>query len=425
MRTRAERGMGFTLIEVLVTLGVMMTVFVGLLTMLDSAGHIAKQEAGVAGAQAAGRSGLFEVSRIIRQASVGKLSCENAILPYVNNAPPGRTVTDISGVVHTLREGTDAIEARGTFRSETDFFGPTDVTCGGAPCTGNSNAVTVTIQQRAPQGFDNYISGGKPAAGNRTRDFYYVVATTVSQSVAAGANLYSTPLYFVGRVSPQSVTQTATATSFVLDFTDAGARALNATSVTAAALQKPFLGGVVDDIVFFVDRGNPDPVNPLLFLHPAMVEAIRDPASGRFDVQPVVAEVEDFQVAYGIDGADGSVPDRGVDPVKTSRVANGDEWVFDAAGESLTVQNGPVRVEAFLDSSVPSVLPSLQPARPALKAILLSFVVKSAEPDLRFDGSGAWGLKPLDSTAISVSSTVNRPYRRRAQTMAVTLRNYL
>lgn len=195
--------------------------------------------------------------------------------------------------------------------------------------------------------------------------------------------------------------------------------------MTSASIQKPFIGGVVDDIVFYVDRGSADPRSPLTYSHPALMEAIRDPSSGGFDVQPVVAEVEDFQVAYGVDGTDGSALDRGVDPARISKTANGDEWIFDAPGESLPMQSAPVRVDAFVDGSVSSVPPNLQPVRPALRAVLLSLVVKSADPDLKFAGPGAWGFKPLDSTAVPVSAAVNRPYRRRTQTMAVTLRNYL
>ena len=63
-------------------------------------------------------------------------------------------------------------------------------------------------------------------------------------------------------------------------------------------------------------------------------------------------------------------------------------------------------------------------ATPALRAVWLSLVVKSSDPDIRYDGPGARGFKVLDSTAVSFSSATGRPYRRRLQSLAVALRNF-
>ena len=56
----------------------------------------------------------------------------------------------------------------------------------------------------------------------------------------------------------------------------------------------------------------------------------------------------------------------------------------------------------------------------------LSLVVKSRDPDLKYDGPGARGVVTLDSTAKSMSDATitGRPYRRRVQSLAVSLRNY-
>ena len=65
-------------------------------------------------------------------------------------------------------------------------------------------------------------------------------------------------------------------------------------------------------------------------------------------------------------------------------------------------------------------------AVPALRSIWLSLVVKGRDPEIRYDGPGARGIKILDSTAISFSSPTktDRPYRRREMNLAVSLRNY-
>src|SRR5437016_3048228 len=112
---------GFTLIETLVTLAIVGFLMVGLYTLLDSSGKIAKQETNVADAQAASRQGIYEVSRIIRQARVGQLYYGNAIVP-TNNAGVGAKYTDLSGTDHVVRQGTDAIDVRGVLFDQIYFF---------------------------------------------------------------------------------------------------------------------------------------------------------------------------------------------------------------------------------------------------------------------------------------------------------------
>jgi hypothetical protein len=212
---------------------------------------------------------------------------------------------------------------------------------------------------------------------------------------------------------------------------DAGAQKLNAGSGGAPTLEKPYAGGPVDDILFFVDEGPADASSSTADTHPGLAEAIYDPSSGQYDVQPLVDEVEDFQVAYGVDGVSGAPPDRGISPaaVDTSAV-NRDEWVGNVASEisvslPLSVAD-PKRVDAFLDTSIDSGPPNPSLATPALRSVWLSLVVKATDPDFKYDGPGAAGIHVLDSTATSFSaaSSTGRRYRRRLQSFAVALRNY-
>jgi hypothetical protein len=57
---------------------------------------------------------------------------------------------------------------------------------------------------------------------------------------------------------------------------------------------------------------------------------------------------------------------------------------------------------------------------------MVSLVVKSGDPDFKYNGPGARGMKVLDSTArpFSDPASTGRPYRRRLQSFAVSLRNY-
>src|SRR5512134_1058242 len=92
---RRSRGLfgssesGLTLVEAIVACVVMVAIALGLYALLDSSNKLAKQETNVAEAQQSARVGIYEVSRLIRQARVGQLYYGNAILPVTNNAPGG------------------------------------------------------------------------------------------------------------------------------------------------------------------------------------------------------------------------------------------------------------------------------------------------------------------------------------------------
>ena len=431
---RALRGSdetGLTLIEAIVAIAVLVSVAIGLYALLDSSNRLAKQETNVAEAQQSARVGIYELSRLIRQARVGQLYYGNAVLPVTNNAPGGTSVVDMNGVAHYIRKGTDVISVRGILLGDRYAMTTGDVTCNGT-CNAAS-AMTVTIRATAHNGVVNYPSGTLPSIAGRTRPFYFVVADGSTQTVTAGGNLYLVPLYYVALVDTTGTwyTNTADTFTFTVNPQDTGARKLNAPTGGAPALEKPYAGGIVDEMLFFVDEGTSDATGSTVDTHPTLVEAVFDPSSGRYDVQPLVDEVEDFQVAYGVDGISGVSPDRGISPaVVDASAVNKDEWVGNVANEvatSLTLSSSdPKRVDAFLDTSIPSGPPNPSLATPALRSVWLSLVVKATDPDFKYDGPGSTGIKMLDSTAVSFSSAsaTTRPYRRRLQSFAVALRNF-
>jgi len=132
-----------------------------------------------------------------------------------------------------------------------------------------------------------------------------------------------------------------------------------------------------------------------------------------------------------VDGADGTAKDRGVSPATINVTsANLDEWVGNVANEVETrlviTATDPKRVDAFLDASLPSGPTAPISTVAALRSVMVSLVVKSADPDFQFNGPGARGMTVLDSTArpFSAAASTGRPYRRRLQSFAVSLRNY-
>jgi type II secretory pathway pseudopilin PulG len=425
--------MGLTLIETLVTLAVLTVVMLGLYALLDSSNKLAKQETNVAEAQQSVRIGISEVSRVIRQGRVGGLFIANAVLPIENNSPGGAAskITDIAGVDHYVRKGTDVIGVRGIISGDKYGLSTGNVTCGGSCAT--TNAMTVTIPGTSSVGIVNFPSGGAPSIIGKTRPFYFVVADSSFEMVTTGSGTYLVPVYYVGLVDTTGAwyTQTADTFTFVMNPADAGARKLGAAAPSAVSLDKPFSGGVVDEIRFFVDEGDTDKSTSTLDTHPSLAEATFDPSTSNWEIQPLIEDVEDFQVAYGVDGIDATPHDHGISPaVYDATGTNRDEWVGNVANEvtaslPLTATD-PKRVEAFIDSSVPTGPSAPVPAVPTLRSVMVGLVVKSADPDLRYNGPGAQGFALLDSTARSFSNAAStgRTYRRRLQRFAVSLRNY-
>jgi prepilin-type N-terminal cleavage/methylation domain-containing protein len=434
MRHSAARERGFTLIEMIVTTVVLTVVMLGLYVLLDSSNKIAKQETNVAEAQQSVRIGIYELSRVIRQGRVGGLFIANAILPIGNNVAGGTALRDLGGIDHFIRQGTDVIGVRGILSGDKYGLTTGDVTCAGSCAT--TTAMTITIRATSTSGVTNYAPGETPSLAAKTRPFYFVVADGSTETVTTGTGTFLVPVYYVGLVDTAGAWYTQTGTpattfTFTMDPQNSGARKLYAAAPTAATLDKPYSGGVVEEVRFFVDEGPTNRTSSTVDAHPALAEAILDPSTGDWDVQPLVQEVEDFQVAYGVDGANGSAKDRGISPAAINTTgANLDEWVGNVTNEVSTrlpmTSTDPKRVDAFLDASLPSGPTAPIPAVATLRSVMLSLVVKSADPDFKYNGPGARGMKVLDSTArpFSDAASTGRPYRRRLQSFAVSLRNY-
>src|SRR5512143_1993787 len=243
---------GLTLIETLVTLAVLTAIMVGLYALLDSSNKLAKQETNVAEAQQSVRIGISEVTRVIRQGRVGGLFIANAILPIANNIGGGTTLTDTNGTPHYVRAGTDVIGVRGIISGDKYGLGTGDVTCAGSCAT--TNAMTVTIRATSSSGVVNFVSPNAPSIAGKKSPFYFVVADGSTEMMTTGVGTYLVPVYYVGRVNANSsgtwYTLTTDQFTFTMDPQDSDARNLAAQAPSASALDKPFSGGVVDEIRF-------------------------------------------------------------------------------------------------------------------------------------------------------------------------------
>lgn len=428
---------GFTIIETVVTMTVMIPVVLGLYSLLDSSNRLSKQESSLAQVQQSSRGGIYEVARLLRQARVGQIYYGNAVLPIYDNAPSGKTIKDLAGQGHIVRQGTDVVEARGVILGDKFSLTSGDLTCTGS-CDGTSQ-MTIILRSTSSNGVVNYPADQKPSLAARTRPFYLVVGDSSSQPVTVSGKTYLVPLYYVGLVNADAGGSWYTYSSggvsatftFSMNPSDAGARVLNATAAGAPALQNPFVCGAVDDIVFFVDEGTAAVSGDT---HPSLAMATYDPSTGNYDIQSLVDEAEDFQVAYGVDGADGSTADGGADPVHIDMTAaNKDEWIGNFPGEVDASLGTPAAalprtgsIAAFVDTTVATSDTAPALVRPLLRSLWISLVVKSRDPEISYSGPGALGVMTLDSTAKPMSdpSITGRPYRRRVQSLAVSLRNF-
>ena len=440
----AASARGFSLVELLVVVLLLGIAMLGVLAVFDASARINKSEQDVADAQGAVRYGIYQMTRAIRMAGAGGLFLTQSIL----NAPDpnlpgitvasatgydnvtGATVTDLSNVDHPVRDNTDMIEVRGVLLSPLLSF---DLSTGCGSCTGTSNLDVAPVTGQTfigthfnddptnrPQfaAIDAYtagVTGGQPmfviVSGND--DLHGGCSTPF------GPQLYPQPTYNVGRIT--APTQLVASQTFgAVDFSNAQAVEFNNENpadagVSATVLTNLRRGGILDDIVYFIDDTDPN--------HPALAQAVR---RGRtFDITTIADDVEDMQIAYGVDrNGDGAVT-RNAGPsgrdtdLNTSTALNGDEWAPNVAGET------PWTTIQFQSDPLPGSFP--HPGLPAaahcprLHGVMISLVARSKDPDPSYNGPTALSLVSMNAPA-PVSPTIK--YRRRVQTLRVNLRNF-
>jgi type II secretory pathway pseudopilin PulG len=454
---------GFTLVEALVAVLLLALAMLGILAVLDVGARISKNEQDVADAQGAVRYGVFQMTRAIRMAGSGGLFVTQAVLNHRDPQLPGITVansadvdsydnvedgtkiTPLSGSAIRVRPGTDMIEVRGVLNSPMLGFDlgsgcqPCDPAQGCAACVG-------TVAVRAPASTNlahiNHDPASRPqfsqldaytAGVSASNPMFVLVA--FHDDVHAGCGqwigsqlypLYPQPPYNVGAItSPTTLVSGGTFGS--VNFADSNAVEFNSEmpadpGVPAQARNNLRHAGILDDLVFFIDNSDP--------LHPALAQGSR--RGGAFDVVALADDVEDMQIAYGVDLDGNNSIDRLIAPsaadpeTNVSYQAGGDEWVPNApaADNPVTRDSRPFTANNFVE-----------PVNrcPRLHAVMISIVARSHDPDPAYKAPSALGLVTLNSpvtihpphpdTAQYPGSGV-ATFRRRVQTLKINLRNY-
>ncbi len=452
-RVRRSSESGFTLVEMIVVTLLLMIAMVGLLAVFDASARINKNETDVADAQGSVRYGIYQMTRAIRMAGVGGLYVTEAVLNHADIALPGilpngasydnvagMTVTDVHGYNWPVRTGTDMIEVRGVLFSPLIAF---DEQSGCAPCIGSVplNALPIignpligehenNDAATRPQfaAIDAYTQGasatlpmlvivqdgknelhacgdvGPPIGLQRYPQAPYNVGLITNPTNLAGGNTFGN-VDFGGTIGPRINTELPS---------DPG-------SISATPISVLKRAGILDDVVFFITT-DPADTNGI---HPYLAQGVR--RGNAFDVSRLADDVEDMQVAYGIDGNGDSAVTRlttggcainANDPDPNfSTTAGCDEWYPNAVGE------GPPVDSQFQEQNPFNPSHSGNPLAihcPRLHAVMISLLAKARDSDPTYRGPAAQGYKTMNSTATPVTGN----FRRRIQTLKINLRNY-
>jgi type II secretory pathway pseudopilin PulG len=453
---RASRSCaGFTLVEMIVVTLLLLISMVGLLAVFDASARINKNETDVADAQGNVRYGIYQMTRAIRMAGAGGLYATQAVLnnndrelpgiappsaPY-DNVAGDVTVTDTNGnPPWKVRPGTDMIEIRGVLFSPLIGFDPQS---GCDPCTGteNLNALPIIGNPSTGEHLNNDASNRPQFAAidaytagvTNALPMLVIVQDGKSDLHACGdagppigLQRYPQPAYNVGVITaPTNLAGGNTFGSVNFGGTLGPRFNIELPSLTpgrdASQIKELKRAGILDDVVFFITT---DPATDPTGIHPFLAQGIR--RGNRFDVTRLADDVEDMQVAYGIDSnGDGSVTrfpscaPFADDPDSNFSTTTGcDEWFPNTVGE-FAVDDAQFQQQDPFSPSHSGV--PLATHCPRLHAVMISLLAKAHDPDPTFRGVASQGYKIMNSSATPVTPG---SFRRRIQTLKVNLRNY-
>lgn len=413
MTTRVfpAKASGFTLIEMIVVVFLLAIAMLGILAVFDASARINKSEQQVADAQGSVRYATYQMTRIIRMAGSGGLYVRQAVLDAApaglqgidptplsfDNVPDGATVMDLNSNPHKIRAGTDMIEVRGVILSP--LYGLLGSPCQTDPgCDGGSDSLAIPATElnailgvhinndpnRRPQfdatyAYTNGVSLAHPmfvlVAGSLDQSSGCAPAPPPTPTPPPIATRYPQPFYNVALLTAPASGDETTLTFSTLSFTDSRAEQFNGTDPTMggtapAPLTNPARGGVLDDILFFIDNGYGNVGDSTYHpSNPSLAQAVRRGDS--FDITTIADDVEDMQIAYGVAPFDTNV-DWTVSPL-----VGGDQWTPNVQGES---------------AADPGTFVQAPLTCPNLHAVMISLLAKSKDPDPTFKGSAATGF---------------------------------
>jgi type II secretory pathway pseudopilin PulG len=454
LRNRRRLSPGFTLVEMIVVTLLLLVAMLGLLAVFDASARINKNETDVADAQGAVRYGIYQMTRVIRMAGTGGLYVTQAVLNENDSARPGvlpagsfsydnvggaAAVTDLStGTNIRVRPGTDMIEIRGVILSPLLGFDQ-QTGCNGCTGTQSVSVLPITGDPIIGQHINNDTTNRPQFAAidaytaTAGRQMFVIVEDAktdlhagCSDATPGGVTRYPQPVYNVGVITAQ--TQLVGGNTFgPVDFGGTLGPRFNAelpsgASESAVPIQTVRRAGVMDDIIFFIglDTVTIDPLGQ----HPFLAQGIR--RGNGFEVTRLADDVEDMQVAYGVDtNGDSAIlrepacaPTADDPDPNVSTVDGCDEWFPNTGVEAPPDDAQFQGQDPFQPGHAGSPLSN---HCPRLHGVMISLLAKARDSDPTFKGPAARGYKLMNSTALPITPG---NYRRRVQTLKVNLRNF-
>lgn len=455
---------GFSILELLISTTILLVIVLLFGVLADRAGRISKVENTVTGEQQGVRYSMFQVARELRMTAAGGAPASLSVVSvrqlgisldlgsttygngatfFANNV---NSVTDtvMIGGTHHVRKGTDIVHIRGVITTSVYDLSGANWTPG-SPATLVINPCSKYKDPAALVGAPCY-----PYAANDMSAFS-------NPSALLGRLFILSDTYGnvgVGLITAPQPTMSAGAATVKIDTTsNAYMLSLNPGGAFPTGLTNSSRGGILDDRVYFIDDGttapaaacgpanagvSPGPCHPVFSVADWTTGDTTAAPFSTAAVTPIADDVEDLQVAYGMDfynvvnntGTFASpVPDGSIslltqatfnsivsgattdsDPSENAVTKAKDEWLGNVTGEL-----GAAGTYSTFNETADLT---------NLKQIEIAIVAKGQEPDPKYKGIGATGWKIMDSTAKAVTADNTFNYHRRVQTVRIDLRNF-
>ena len=333
-RTRPEGG--FTLLEVLVTLGVMVVVLLGLLALLEFNSRVARAQVNVAGMQQSLRVAQAGMVRDLRMAGRGGLPSfrppdpdQTKVDPYQGMLLPAGAALAVQNDVQTdptlaVVPGTDILTIRGVLSSTFYQVNPTGD--GVIPNTGTASIIVRDISPTGVPQSTQALQQALTACDGGACPEALLLVSAVNDDIQAVVELTG------GEAVPGGVQiNFSTAGTHGADYLDLSPNGEFPTAFTAVAAV-----GIIEEYRYYVRDAAPAPRLSRARFYPGTETPHRgDPDNLIVDMAD---NILDLQLALGFDqNNDETVTDAGDET---------DEWLFndpDDLDEETALWNGPDR----------------------------------------------------------------------------------
>jgi Tfp pilus assembly protein PilV len=486
---RNERG--FSLVELLISLGITVVIVVAVAALFDRSNRMAKVETNVSDVQQSARYASYQVVRESRMAGAGGVPASDggaqigvtlsigtstyhhsgSGLHLTNNVNASTDSVFIAGT-HHIKVGTDVLHFRGIISNAisdlgTSSFDSTSGTLVIHSCTKFPDSSTPTTSPCYPDGINDVspyaaFSSSTPRLFEMS-DVHGTVGIALLTAVTMGTD--------ANGLANATLTLNLTGNNY--------ATSLNKLGTFNTYLTTPARGGILDDLLYFIDDGtaagktcvmtgtssnastNPGPCHPQLAAAQwassgSGCTVTSDDPFACATVTPIADDIEDMQIAYGMDFYDTNTNSGTLASPAPTRTVSGQQLPY-ASDNSLSRTNlSSTSMSSIVTSARGSSSPNADPSEDTsgfgfdewvgnyaneikyntansldfssdltqLRAIAISILAKGADPDPQYKGLGAKGWTVMDSGATLVSNQNGYAYHRRLVPVRVSLRNY-